>query len=86
MENHNFHRYIIYKWVIYVIFQFAMLVITRGYFQNPNGFQVSVKDDYEFCDLATKANPLEGNGGAWCNGTLQGACAQMCRGLVIKNV
>lgn len=30
------------------------------------------KDDYEFCDLATKANPLEGNGGAWCNGTLQG--------------
>ena len=85
MENHHFHRYIIYKWVILChFFQFAMLVM--GYFQNPNGFQVSVKDDYEFCDLATKANPLEGNGGAWCNGTLQGACAQMCRGLVIKNV
>ena len=61
-------------------------MLVMGYFQNPNGFQVSVKDDYEFCDLATKANPLEGNGGAWCNGMLQGACAQMCRGLVIKNV
>jgi len=30
------------------------------------------KDNYEFCDLATSADPLSGNGGAWCNGTLQG--------------
>ncbi|CAE7290773.1 SWA2 [Symbiodinium natans] len=30
------------------------------------------KDNYEFCDLATMPNPLLPNGGAWCNGTLQG--------------
>jgi len=30
------------------------------------------KENYEYCDLATQANPLQGNGGAWCNGTLQG--------------
>ncbi|CAE7947026.1 SWA2, partial [Symbiodinium sp. KB8] len=30
------------------------------------------KDNYEFCDLATLPNPLAPNGGAWCNGTLQG--------------
>lgn len=30
------------------------------------------EENYEYCDLATQANPLQGNGGAWCNGTLQG--------------
>ena len=33
------------------------------------------KENYEFCDLATGANPLLPNGGAWCNGTLQGVIA-----------
>ena len=33
---------------------------------------VQSQDDYTFCDLATQANPMGPNGGAWCNGTLQG--------------
>lgn len=31
-----------------------------------------VKEDYEYCDLATSPDPYLPGGGAWCNGTLQG--------------
>ncbi|CAE7638868.1 Dnah5 [Symbiodinium pilosum] len=36
-----------------------------------------LNDNYEFCDLATMPNPLLPNGGAWCNGTLQGIIDQL---------
>ncbi|CAJ1379396.1 unnamed protein product [Effrenium voratum] len=35
------------------------------------------KENYEFCDLATSPDPRAGNGGAWCNGTLQGIREQL---------